>query len=159
MGYLDTLKVFGRLGGHHYYLTKIPDTDMIIDFLKTIPLEELTKLFSAARLSVPITRRMLFEALVPTLADLFDCDKYATYQSVFSNIVEFMADYYLIERLEIYTFRDLIQKVLACMNAKEIVETKDLSSPLNIIKERLGIGVPLFDVAKLLLEIYENQTS
>jgi len=157
MGYLDTLKVFGKLGGHHYFMTKIPDSVKIIDFLKTIPLKDLEGLFNAVKLSVPVTKRTLFEYLIPTLADLFDCEKHATYQNIFCKVVEFLADYYLIERLEIYTFSDLLHKVLICMNSNDHIETKTTSNPISTIKERLGIGVPIFDVAKLLLETYEKQ--
>jgi hypothetical protein len=160
MGYLDTMKIFDKLHGLSYYLTDIPREDKIVNFLNNFGSRTSAKtmmpIYNILKITKAPSIRSLFEYVIPTIARLFDCPKNMSYTDIFISIIEFMAEYYGIERLKQYKFTQLLHEVLIQLDSHQIsTEPKSLRS-IESIKERLGIGVPKYDLARLLLTAYAS---
>lgn len=131
MGYLDTMKVFGRLKGEKYYFKTLPEEDVFLKAFQSLEDDNIMKMAADLGISEGNPKRILFEKLIPELAAMFDMDIKAGYREITLKMVEYLASVLEIERLKVYDYEDFEQKIL------EVV--KDRSTTLTFFK-----GMPAF---------------
>ena len=106
MGYYDAMKVFKNLKGKRYYLdTNLTDKEclMMLSRIEEDNIDELSKLFGENKKS---SRRSLFENIVPSVAKLLKLDEEAMYIDIFISLLEYIAEYYGVDRYRILKLKD-----------------------------------------------------
>lgn len=157
MGYMDTLKAFGRVSGLAYYIENLPTDIAIMNYLNKLSQAYINKLCQILKLSPLTNRRMVYEQLVPQIAKLFDCNHDADYTELLLNVIEYMANHYQIERLRKYTFNELMYIVLdSITHSKEPLNPPLTTYTMDAIRQRLRFSTSKHHVAKLLLQAYMN---
>lgn len=115
LGYYDTLKIFKDLKGNKYYFN-ISNIDDIEDFSIKIFLQlnesQINKIAKIFNFKEPSGRRIIFEKLIPKLANLFNLDNNYSYQDILILLLEYVAAKYGIERFEIYQLDYFINKIM-----------------------------------------------
>ncbi|MBU1082462.1 MAG: hypothetical protein KKB59_18395, partial [Spirochaetes bacterium] len=112
MGYYDTMRVYKKLQGSRYYLTKTIDESEIVARLLALPSETLDA-FSTLISSDKCGYRVLFEEIVPMVIDLLKIDKNLSYEQILVAFYEFLAEEADIDRYELMDLHHLIKKVNA----------------------------------------------
>lgn len=108
-GYCDGLRALENLTGNHYYLRDV-DLNLIVKKLFNIDEVALKELDYFKREPYE-KKRVLFERLIPTIADYLDLCKNFTYEQFVLAILEFVALRKEIERLEVYYFKDFCKLI------------------------------------------------
>jgi len=125
LGYFDTIKTFQKLKGSKYYVKPKGNESYFLDYFMN--LDEATVLRIGKILGTPDMpfRRMLFEYIIPKLAELLGLQKDVSYEEIVLAIFEEAAQRYGIERFKIYSFEDLEDEVLEKFRpSKENLSTK-----------------------------------
>jgi NTE family protein len=112
MGYYDTMRVYKKLKGSRYYLTKTIDESEIVARLLALPSETLDA-FSALISSDKSGYRVLFEEIVPMVVELLKIEKSFNYEQILVAFYEFLAEEAEIDRYELMDLHRLIEKVNA----------------------------------------------
>lgn len=110
LGYYDTMRVMKKLHGTRYYIKNLIDEKRILQpFLDLKPetLEEAAKFLGLGRMN----HRVLFETIIPLMADLLKVDKDRSYSELLLRYYEFLAEEAGIDRFEIMTYESLIKRV------------------------------------------------
>ncbi|WP_018249882.1 patatin-like phospholipase family protein [Orenia marismortui] len=157
LGYLDTLKAFEKLSGVKYYLKDIPSLEELFKYINRLKREEIEGVLKLLNMEPAKTNRILYEKLIPKIAQLYDAKDEDDYDIVFIKIVEYLAQHYEIERLEIYEFDDLVNMIISRINQERSESLSDSKTPLEVIKEKFTINIPKDEVAKLILKLYEEK--
>lgn len=116
LGYFDTLKTFHHLKGNKYYIKSKGNESFFLDYFLDLDeaiVLEIGKIMGSP--DIPF-KRMLFEHIIPTLAELLGLQKNATYEDIVLAVFEEAAQRHEIERFKIYTFEDLEYEVLEKFN-------------------------------------------
>ena len=136
-GYCDGLKIIQKLTGNHYYLKDV-DLSLVTQKLFNISEAELEE-FDYFKKESCEKKRILFERVIPSIADYLDLCKNFTYEQFVLAILEFVALQKGIERLEVYSFEDF---------CKLIKETSTPKSE-NILSK---VGFDFFEKKSTLIE-------
>lgn len=110
MGYYDTMRIFKKLKGARYYLSDIIDESKIVERLLALPSHTFDA-FSDLMSSDKKGYRVLFEEIVPMVIELLNLDKNLNYEQMLVPFYEFLAEEARINRYEIMTMYQLIEKV------------------------------------------------
>jgi NTE family protein len=113
LGYFDAMKVFKKLKGSRYYILPDNDDSFFINYLAGMDenkIRRLCGLFGVEGRS----RRVLFEYLVPRIADLLSLPPSAAYEDVFIGLLERIAQANGIERFRIYSAYELYLEIAGC---------------------------------------------
>lgn len=119
MGYLDTLKVMGKLEGKKFFLEGVREESSFLDAMRNFTKEEIAELIAILGLEGPATHRYLFERIVPELVRVTGIESGMTYRDLMVSVLERVASRVEVERLEIYTFDELADLVLDQCLAKD----------------------------------------
>jgi NTE family protein len=111
MGYLDTLRVFQGLRGQSYYLENCPSESVFLDELLNLTDEQILGLGKSLGIRKMSPRRMLFEKIIPTLAELLNISSKKDYSDLFIGLYEYCAEKMGMERYEIYDTLDFFEQV------------------------------------------------
>ncbi len=119
MGYYDTLRTLKGLWGKRYYLTPGED-EAVLTFLLSLPDEAIISL--GRLLSVPPMepKRMLFEKILPFLADLLRLPPTAGYGHILTGLLEILADEMEMDRFRILTLGSMLEELMGQMEEKQI---------------------------------------
>ena len=119
MGYYDTLRTLKGLWGKRYYITPGED-EAVLAFLLSLPDEAIISL--GHLLSVPAMepKRMLFEKILPFLADLLRLPPTAGYGHILTGLLEILADEVGMERFRILTLGAMLEELMGQMAEKQI---------------------------------------
>ena len=112
MGYFDTMRVYKKLQGSRYYLTKIIDESEIVARLLHLPSKTFDD-FSILIGSDKKGHRVLFEEIVPMVIDLLKIDKHLCYEQILVAFYEFLAEEAGIDRYQFMDLQQLVGKVNA----------------------------------------------
>ena len=110
LGYFDALKVFKKLRGKRYYIKPGNNDSFIINYLASMDenrFKRLCGLFGVESSS----RRVLFEILVPRIADLLNLPQNMTYEDLLIRLLERIAEANGIERFRIYSSFELYSEI------------------------------------------------
>ena len=126
MGYYDAIKVFKNLKGKRYYLdTDLTDMEcfMMLSRIDEKNIDKLSKLFGENKKS---STRTLFENIVPSVAKLLKLEEDAMYIDIFISLLEYIAEYYKVDRYRILKLKDFIGEIdKASIESSKSLEEKD----------------------------------
>lgn len=111
MGYYDTMRVFRKLRGQRYYLDKCPSEKIFLDELLNLTDEQILGLGKSLGIRKMSPKRMLFEKIIPTLAEMLKISSKKDYSDLFIGLYEYCAEKMGIERYEIYDTLDFFERV------------------------------------------------
>ena len=156
LGYFDAMRVLKKLYGKRYYITNMPDELSVLARLVGLSSEVLVKIgtFIGSDFS---SHRMLFEELLPLIADLLKIDKSEDYSALILGYYEFLAEQAGINRFEIMTYEALVSRVDAYyLNEQQIPMVKDELSKLliNAIPNKGFLLFPKNLRTELLIHLY-----
>lgn len=139
MGYLDTLKSFGIYEGFIYYLSEVPSETYFYEYLLSFTENEICQMAELIGYNEGIPFRVLTERIVPEICDMLGFDINMSYKDIFVGIMEFLAEVFQIDRLAVYSYRELLEKVgHKCIEINDENSNKllDLSKMPGIIKRQ-----------------------
>lgn len=152
MGYLDTLRAFGRYHGDSYYFIDYPDDETILSIINRMDSESVAAVFRFLNLKLCPNKRNLLEKAMPKIFNIFGCSRDASYSDLFIKILEYLADVYHIERLAPYYFSKLIELIQADMIVHE--PDNSLLNALKSFKDNLIFTVPKYNLSNFMLNCY-----
>lgn len=125
IGYCDGLKMIEDLTGGYYYL-RDAQLETVVNKLFNVREEDLAEI-AFFKKEIGQKKRLLFEGVVPDLAEHLDLDKYFTYEQLVLAMLEFVALRKMIERFQVYDFNGFCQLI------------KDVATPVsNNLLSRVG---------------------
>lgn len=110
LGYYDALKVIRGLKGQRYYIEPVDD-EIIWNKLQTLSDEIIFEIGKHLKLPEMNSKRMLFEKIIPTFANLLKLSPTATYQDILIALLEPLATRCSVEKYEIYTLSSFITTI------------------------------------------------
>lgn len=111
MGYFDALKVFRKLKGKKYYIEPLNDDSFFIEYLAGLSEEKLDKLCKLFGMENCTGKRLLFEYVVPKVADLLGLPSSASYEDIAVGLLEKIAEECRLERFRIYNISELYSEI------------------------------------------------
>lgn len=137
LGYYDALKTFKKLKGYHYYIEPVKDKDYFIKHLLSLKEEKIRQLEKIFYLDEKIPyQRSLFERIIPKLSKFLNTGKTADYDYIFYCLLERLASIYGIEKLNLYTYEELLNIVkdhLSLEKSKEVDSLEDVVESLDFL--------------------------
>lgn len=117
LGYFDALKVFKKLRGKRYYIQSDCDDSFFINYLAGLDENRIKRLYGLFGIESS-SRRVLFEYLIPRIADLLNLPADATYEDISVGMLERIAESNGIERFRIYSAYELYSEIAGnfCQN-------------------------------------------
>lgn len=164
LGYYDTIRFIKCLKGKRYYIEPA-DEKIFFHIINTIPDEIIFNIGKIFKLTDMNSKRMLFEEIVPIIADLLKLPKTATYEDIFIELMEVIALERNVEKFKIYTINSFIDAIESSMpiEDKEKRKHRNLLNLKRLATEILGtnmldeVAYVIFDTLPLeLLKIEED---
>jgi len=112
MGYLDTMKSYGKCQGSAYYLTDIPDESVFFDKLLQLTDEQILSMGKMIGYETGYPKRLMFEVIVSELCEMLGFDLSMSYGEIVLGALEYLAATTNIERLEIYDYETFLSMIL-----------------------------------------------
>ncbi|MBU5311427.1 patatin-like phospholipase family protein [Tissierella carlieri] len=148
LGYYDGLRALNGLQGNRYYIVSEKDKDYYLNFLLSIPEEEVRKMEEILKLPEIPYRRSLLEHIIPKICSMLSVGKSCSYEELLVYLLEKKAEYFNIERFKIYTFEELLSEV----EDKNIIRDKEETGKLDKLIEKVDI-LPILNKDEVLLDI------
>ena len=111
LGYFDGLAKLENLNGNFFYLERMNDEDYFFSLLRDLPEKFLKEFTKALNIEAPASKRVLFEEIVPRVAELLDLGQEASYEEIIVSFLEVQAMDLDMERFKIYSFKDFIGQI------------------------------------------------
>lgn len=127
-GYFDRIKKIEGLKGNKYYIDGITD-DEFMNRLISYPDEKILPYAESRGVVGKNPKRILFENLIPETAEALKMGKDATYQDIFIELLESIADGKKIKKFKVYSLDEFID----CINKSE--DDDSSSSKLSELKK------------------------
>ncbi len=112
MGYLDTMKVFGKLEGNDYYFNNIPTEAQIVKKLLHISKRDHQTLNKFLNLKDITTTRFLLEKTIPKLSGKIPSLKRQSYKDFYISCLEYLIKIEDKKRLVNYDYREINNQLL-----------------------------------------------
>jgi len=155
LGYFDTMRVFKDLNGQSYYIRVDQQETDFFDMLNLIDKDMVIKMRDLFGLpQIDSYKRLLFEFIIPKIAKIVSLEEDYTYKNFVIGILEVVAEYLKIERLNIYSskeFYDIIYEKYSFENKLLENETyfeKILQLDLLNLKNKNKIIISVFEIIK-----------
>lgn len=127
LGYFDTLKILKKYSGNHYYIDVKQPEDYFLHLFLNMDQKTVNKLAQIFGLSEKIPyRRLLFEKIIPSIANILGLDLKASYKDIYIAILEKIAVNSNIEKFKIYTFEEFINCIIANFKPKRLNKSNHL---------------------------------
>jgi len=157
LGYYDTMRVLKKLKGNLYYIDEVPSEEEVLVNLVKLPKEALIRVKKLIGSEKPV-RRMVFEELLPMIAEFVKAQKEYTYSELILNYYEQMAEQLEIDRFQILTFKEFVAQInekLKSDSLKEFSSLDDLSKNLmNLLPTKGYALLPYKTKSHLLVQIF-----
>ncbi len=111
LGYFDAMRVFQNLKGKKYYIQPDRGEVYVLQLLAALPEDKVLYIGEIFGFTGRPYRRMLFEHIVPRLAELLNIPRTADYEEIAVLLLEQVACGYQVERFRIYTFQEFLNEV------------------------------------------------
>ena len=160
LGYLDTMKAYKRYEGVRYYfnLDYKYDENYCFDKFKNLKNETIEDLCKVLGIKRQISRRVLFENIIPRIGEILDLNKEFTYKELFYAIYEQKLQENGIKRVNLYDFSKLLDTVHKNYNIN--YRTNDYSEENNEA-EKLNMTISKSKLPKVLTNLiigdFKNQ--
>lgn len=119
MGYYDALKIFKGLLGKTYYIRPDKSEDYFFNLLSNLEEEKIKRIGELLNLKSIPHKRGLFEYIIPKLGSILGLPYSFTYEELLISILEKKAEEAEIERLNIYSFEELVDLIRSNEKLKE----------------------------------------
>lgn len=110
LGYYDTMRVMKQLHGFNYYLSDMENEAYFLKKFVEIKEDTLEEIGKFLNFNKP-GHRMMFEEMIPLLAEILKADKTDSYGKLVLRYYEFLAEQAGINRFEIMTYQELVSRV------------------------------------------------
>ena len=110
-GYYDTLRMLEGLGGEFFYLQPVREEGFFVDFLRRIPESIVEEFAESLNVEGPVSLRLLFEELIPRVAQLLGLGAGASYETIITRFLEIQGMELGMERFRIYGFREFVDLI------------------------------------------------
>lgn len=111
MGYYDALKVLKHYYGQWYCITDIWSPSRAFEFFNGFTQEEVESLASILNIKMIPYKRCLFEKIIPKLMEMINIPEFVDYNMVMLYILEHLGKLLNIDRFQLLTMDELIDKV------------------------------------------------
>lgn len=149
MGYYDALKIFRGLKGELFYI--IPrDEKYYIDYLLSLDEKKIKDILDELNISVPATKRVLFEYIIPKLGSFMGLKEDFSYEEIMVALLEKKAISLQIEEFNIYKFSELL-KIVRNKKPSQKQRTEE-SNSIEKLLTKVDL-VKYFNKEKIILEI------
>ncbi len=112
MGYLDTMKAYGKLGGFRYFLKDVYDELYFEEKLHNISVDSVNEYIELIGEKPAKGRRGLYEILIPKVARMLGAYSEDSYLDIYVRALERLAKTNEIERLKEYKFAAFAELVI-----------------------------------------------
>lgn len=117
MGYYDAMRyIKGLKGVKYYFYDEIISDDDLFYAMSLISAEKIYSLGKMFGLKEMSSKRMLFEKIIPKLADILGLTTTSTYQDIIISLFEALAEEKNIEKYKIYYFHDFVNMIKSSNN-------------------------------------------
>jgi NTE family protein len=123
MGYYDALRVIKGLSGRHYYIEPLDDA-YYFELFSSITDETICSLVKIFGLPQGSPKRMLFERIIPKLAEMLGLKANATYETIFINLMEVVAEKNAVDKYTVYVLNDFLGEISKSTSAESTVKIK-----------------------------------
>ena len=110
LGYFDAIRMIKNLKGRKYYIEPFEEV-FFFDILNNIPENVILQIGETLKVSQMDSKRMLFEKIIPTIADLLKLPNTATYEEIFIGLLEVIAEKKSVEKFNIYSINEFIDAI------------------------------------------------
>lgn len=120
LGYYDGLKALKGLKGYKYYIEGKRDEDHFMNAFLGFGEEKILQVGQVLGIESMPYRRALFEFIIPKISMLVGTGKENDYEDIAIRFLENLAEQYKIERFKIYSFDELLNRVLEKHKSDEL---------------------------------------
>ena len=139
LGYFDAIRMVKNLKGRKYYIEPFEEV-FFFDILNNIPENVILQIGETLKVPQMDSKRMLFEKIIPTIADLLKLPNTATYEEIFIGLLEVIAEKKSVEKFNIYSineFIDVIEKT-SPIESRDERKRRHLRDLKKLVSELLG---------------------
>lgn len=111
LGYYDAYKAMQKMDGFRYYLKNPLSDDYFYKMLSELEEHEILAVGKILGLEERPARRMLFEGIIPALANLLDCPKSYGYKEIVLAYYEYIAEEAGIDRFQFFDSQEFLNKI------------------------------------------------
>lgn len=113
LGYYDAYRIMKKLAGEYYYINPEFGEDYFIDYFCSLSPELINQIAKTLGLPLGIPyRRLLFERVLPRLAEILKMPEEFSYQDIALALIEKIAKEVEVDRFRIYSFSELIDGIM-----------------------------------------------
>jgi len=135
MGYLDTMKSYGKNKGSAYYLTDIPEESVFFNKLIQLSDEQIFSMGKTIGYDTGYSKRLLLEVIVSELCEMLGFDLSMSYGEIVLGALEYLAAATNIERLKVYDYETFLSLILKkCEKAPQ--KTFDIEFMPNVLRRQ-----------------------
>ncbi len=133
MGYLDTMKAYGKFGGFKYFLSDVYDENDFDEIIHNLNIDKVNRYIELIGEKESKGKRGLYEILMPKVAKMLGSGSEDSYLDIYIRALERLAKTNEVDRLEEYSFKDFSDLIIKTSGVDQ--ETaKDFSNIPEILK-------------------------
>ncbi len=133
MGYLDTMKAYGKFGGFKYFLKNVYAEEYFEEILHKLSLESINEYVGLIGEKSAKGRRGLYEIVMPKVARMIGANSDDSYLDIYIQALERLAKTNEIDRLEEYEFTEFVDLLIETSGVDKDTE-KDFKNIPEILK-------------------------
>ncbi|MBC5997892.1 patatin-like phospholipase family protein [Romboutsia ilealis] len=139
LGYFDALRMIKNLKGRKYYIES-SDAELFLNILNNIPENVILQMGETLKVPKMDSKRMLFEKIIPTIADLLKLPNTATHEEIFIGLLEVIAEKKSVEKYNIYSINDFIDSIekTSPIESRDERKRRHLRDLKKLVSELLG---------------------
>lgn len=111
LGYFDALKVIGELKGRRYYIKPLNDDNYFIKYFTDLSDDTISKMSVLFGIEKGTGKRVLFEHIIPKIADILEVRSNASYEDISIALIEHVAETCEVERFKVYSIEELFSEI------------------------------------------------
>ena len=137
--YFDAIRMIKNLKGRKYYIEPFEEV-FFFDILNNIPENVILQIGETLKVSQMDSKRMLFEKIIPTIADLLKLPNTATYEEIFIGLLEVIAEKKSVEKFNIYSINEFIDAIekTSPIESRDERKRRHLRDLKKLVSELLG---------------------
>lgn len=139
LGYFDAIRMIKNLKGRKYYIEPFEEV-FFFDILNNIPENVILQIGETLKVPQMDSKRMLFEKIIPTIADLLKLPNTATYEEIFIGLLEVIAEKKSVEKFNIYSINEFIDAIekTSPIESRDERKRRHLIDLKKLVSELLG---------------------
>ena len=111
LGYLDTLKAFGKVEGEEYYFTNVPEETQLTKLLTKISEEDKQKLSKLLLRKDLLNDKMFYEKVLHKLGKELEIPWEGSYKDLYKRALEFILSKQKVEEREIHDYMEMAKDI------------------------------------------------